>query len=159
MASTNLLGGGLRADDCEPTDWHIVFHAHSPKRWIRWLAMGRFKHVSCFGFVERAQSWVFFEFHLDRTRIMVVGDHEADIMIGEFIHGNTVVRLAKPLGQELNINMTAGAWCVPAVAHIVGVKSCALRPDAFFRQCLAKGGELLFGEGVGNEAENRSSQA
>lgn len=147
--------GGLNLNECEPKDWYVVFHPTSPKWWIRWLAFGRFKHVSCFGFVERAQSWAFFEFHLDRTRIMIVGDHEADILIGNFIEGNTIVRLAKPLGQDLNVNMAAGAWCVPAVAHIVGVKTCTLRPDAFFRQCLAKGGELMFAEGRENEAQDR----
>lgn len=145
MGSNPIFQGGLRLDACEPADWYVSFDPFSPRRWIRWLARGKFKHVSCFGFVERAQSWVFFDFHLDRSRIFVVGDHEANALIGEYSTGKTVVRLAKPLGQELNINMAAGAWCVPAVAHIVGIKTCTLRPDAFFRQCLANGGEIMSG--------------
>lgn len=143
---------GLRIDQCEPADWYVVFDPFTRRRWLHWLALGKYKHVSCFGFIERAQSWVFFDFHLDRSRILVVGDHEADILIGEYSHRKTVVRMAKPLGQELKINMAVGAWCVPAVAHIIGLPTCALRPDALFRQCLANGGEIMGREEHGNEA-------
>jgi hypothetical protein len=155
--ASDFLPGGLRLDDCEPADWYVSFDPATNRPWVSRLAWGRFKHVSCFGFVPRAQSWVFFDYHLDRSRIFIVGDHEADIMIGEYSTGKTVVRMAKPIGQELNINMAAGAWCVPAVAHIIGVRTCALRPDALFRQCLANGGEIIGPEGRENEEGERAS--
>ena len=148
--------GGLRLEDCEPTDWYVVFDPWSPQRWIRWLAWGRYKHVACFGFISRAQTWVFYDFHLDRSRIFVVGDHEADILIGHYSTGKTVVRMAKPLGREFEVNLALGGWCVPAVAHIVGLRTCALRPDALFRQCLANGGEIMGREEHGNEESQRT---
>ncbi|TBY41599.1 hypothetical protein [Rhizobium leguminosarum] len=146
---------GLKLEDCEPSDWYVAFDPWSDRRWIRWLALGRFKHVSCFGFVERAQTWAFFDFHLDRSRIFVVGDHEADKLIGHYSTGKTVVRMAKPIGRELDVNISFGGWCVPAVAHIIGIRTSALRPDALFRQCLANGGEIIRPE----EHENEATQA
>ncbi|MBX5001878.1 hypothetical protein HJB72_28560 [Rhizobium lentis] len=146
---------GLKLEDCEPTDWYVVFDPSSTRRWIRWLAWGRFKHVACFGFIPRAQTWAFFDLHLDRSRIFVVGDHEADKLIGHYSTGKTVVRMAKPLGRELDINLCVGGWCVPAVAHIIGLRTSALRPDALFRQCIANGGEIIRPD----ESENEAIQA
>ncbi|WP_457663986.1 hypothetical protein [Sinorhizobium medicae] len=149
--------GGLRLSECEPKDWFIVFHEDSPKWWIRWLARGRFKHVSVFGAVPRSNSWVFYDFNLDRSRVYVVADYESDIAIGHFASMGTVVRMARPFGREAEINLRPGWWCVPAVAHIVGLRGCALRPDALFRQCLAQGGEII--EPKGAENEGREAQA
>jgi hypothetical protein len=145
------FGDGLKLADCEPTDWFVAFHPDSPTWWVRWLACGRFKHVSVMGFVPRAQTWAFFDFQMDRSRIYLIGNHEADAALGHFAAGNTIVRMARPIGQELNLNMSVGLWCVPAAAHILGLKSCALRPDALFRQCLANGGEII-DESGGHEA-------
>lgn len=144
---SDVLPGGLKILDCEPKDWYVVFDPVASAKWIDWLACGRFKHVSCFGFVERAQTWVFFDFQLDRSRLYVVGNHEADILIGAYSTGKTVVRMATPLIPDYSKNWTTGLWCVPAVAHILGLKTCALRPDALFRQCLAQGGEIIGPEG------------
>jgi hypothetical protein len=134
---------GYRLSECEPKDWYAVFHPESTKWWIRWLARGRFKHVSVFGWVERANAWVFYDFQLDRARIYVVSNHEADLLIGHYSVSNTVVRMARRLGEEFDVNLRFGAWCVPAVAHILGIRTCALRPDTLFRHCLANGGEII----------------
>lgn len=149
--------GGLRLSECEPKDWFVVFQENTPKWWIRWLARGRFKHVSVFGVVERANSWVFYDFNLDRARVYVVPNHEADIAIGHFIDDATVVRMARPIGREAEVNLRPGWWCVPAVAHILGLRSCALRPDTLFRQCLAQGGEII--EPKGGCDEGQGTQA
>lgn len=153
MAS-DVFPGGLRLSECEPKDWFLAFSPHASRPWIKWLVLGHYKHVSAFGFVERAQSWVFFDWNLDRSHIFVVGNHEADIMIGEYSTNHTVVRMARPIGQEKSVNFAVGGWCVPSVAHLVGLRSSALRPDALFRQCLAHGGQIIEPIGQGNEAEN-----
>lgn len=144
--------GGFRLSDCEPKEWFIVFHDHSPTWWIKWLACGRFKHVSIFGKVDRSASWIFYDFHLNKAHIMVVGDWEADAALGFFADQGTVVRFPRMFGDAKGFAMRPGWWCVPAVAHILGIKSCALRPDALFRQCLAKGGEIVGPEGQKNES-------
>ena len=154
MGSEAVIGK-LPLEQCEPTDWFVVFHPESHRPWLNWLACGRFKHVSAFGWVERAQTWLFFDFNLDRSRIYAVANHEANAMIEKFTVGRTVVRMAKPLGCEFNRNIAAGAWCVPAVAHLLGIRGCALRPDTLFRKCIAQGGEIIGAEGASYEAEDQ----
>lgn len=147
--------GSFRLSECEPKEWFVVFAEDSPKWWIRWLACGRFKHVSCFGKVERSGSWVFYDFHLDRAHVFVVGDWEADRLIGHYAGMGTVVRFPRLLADDRPINLRPGLWCVPAIAHILGIRSCALRPDALFRQILARGGEIVGSEGQSNESESQ----
>nr|WP_210297028.1 hypothetical protein [Gellertiella hungarica] len=141
-------------DHCEPSAWFVAFHTESPRWWLNWLAMGRFKHVSAFGYVDRAASWVFFDFNLDRSRIYVVHGRDADPMIARFSDKTVVVRVPKPADAVNSLNMAVGAWCVPAVAHLIGMPGCALRPDALYRQCLANGGEIICAEGSTDETEN-----
>lgn len=143
--------GGLPLDQCEPAEWFVVFHDSTSKWWVDWLAWGRFKHVSVFGKVPRSGSWVFYDFHTDRAHVMVVGDWEADIAIGYYSMCGTVVRFPRLLSDHGGVNFRPGLWCVPAVAHIIGLRTCALRPDALYRQCLAKGGEIIGSEGHGDE--------
>lgn len=152
---SDRFGAGLRLSQCEPDDWFVVFHADNPNRWVRWLALGRFKHVSVFGKVARANAWVFFDYQMDRSRIFVVGEHEADILIGNYASGTTVVRMARQIVPSLNMALSIGGWCVPAVAHLLGLRGCALRPDALFRQCLAHGGEVICSEGMDDEAKGQ----
>jgi hypothetical protein len=154
VAGSDIPDIGLRLSELEPKDWFVVFSEHTDKWWIRCLARGKYKHVSCFGYVDRAYSWVFYDFYLDRARVMLVGDHEVAPILGYFSDMGTVVRMARPIGREAEVNIRSGWWCVPAVAHIIGLKSCALRPDALFRQCLANGGEIIGGR---NESEEPSS--
>lgn len=122
-----------------PSEWYVCFYRWSPYRWIRRLALGRRKHVSAFGFVEAAQCWVFVEVTLGDTQISVVPDHLSQGLMARFMFGADVVKM-KPLDRA---TVKPGYWCVPVVAHILGLPGCALRPDALFRQCLRHGGELV----------------
>lgn len=156
MGSRDDLAG-FRMSECEPKEWFVVFSEDSPKWWLRLLACGRFKHVSAFGKVERSGSWVFVDMWMNRTQIMVIGDWEADAAFAHYVQLGTIVRFPRLLADERELNLRPGFWCVPAVAHILGIRSCALRPDALFRQILAKGGEVIGSEGRENaEAEGRS---
>ncbi|EHK77699.1 hypothetical protein SM0020_12265 [Sinorhizobium meliloti CCNWSX0020] len=150
--------GGFPLSDCEPKDWFAVFHENTSKWWIRWLARGRFKHVSVFGVVPRSNAWIFYEFSLDRARVYVVPDYDSGPVIGNFVGSGTVVRMARPIGRETEMNLRPGGWCVPAVAHILGIRGSALRPDTLFRQCLAQGGEIVV-KPKGDEDEGREAQA
>lgn len=148
------LDGRLRLADCEPKEWFVVFHEQSSKWWVNLLAWGRFKHVSVFGKVERSGSWVFYDLHSDRAHVMVIGDWEADIALAYYSECGPVIRFSRLLSDVAGFSFRPGFWCVPAVAHIIGLRTCALRPDALYRQCLAKGGELIGSKGQDDEGQN-----
>lgn len=152
MAGSGDYGLELPLAQCEPNDWYVVFHTEAARKWVDWLAWGRFKHVSVFGHVPRCSAWAFYEWHFGQAKIWVVADCEADPLIGHFSERGVVVRLAKQYNVAGRMILRPGAWCVPAVAHILGIRSCALRPDTLFQHVLANGGEIVAGENDGQHS-------
>lgn len=139
-----------------PATWFVVFHTETKRRWLHWLAFGRFKHVSCFGWVDSAQRWIFFDPTLDRAWLRLVPDdvandepaHKFDIAagyyggdIGHYTRRGVVV-CVRPDTARHSANR-GGIGCVRDVARLTGIKTWALRPDAFFKRCLALGGVVM----------------
>lgn len=123
-----------------PTKWFVVFHKTTTRRWIRWLACGRYKHVSLFGYAEAAAAWVLYDVGLERTEIAVIPDRFFDGVMARHIADADVIEMEATKGARLRFG---GHYCVPAVGHVLGLRVCALRPDALYRHCLANGGKLI----------------
>lgn len=128
---------------CEPAEWFVVFHRDSDKWWVRWLAAGRFKHVSAFGFNANTQTWTFFSFLTGRLRVLTVSDRQADRLLDYYSRLGAVVRMKAPDAYEQAVRPKLIVSCVSAVAHLLGLPGCTLRPDALFRQCLRNGGTIV----------------
>lgn len=127
----------------EPTMWFLVFQDKAQSRWVNWLSLGRFKHVTAFGWVPDQKMWVFYDVSLGNTRIAVLpGDTVAAEQEIERLTAYGVTLAMKPRGK-VSRWFRLGFWCVPAMAHLVGVPGCALRPDALFRHCLRYGAEVV----------------
>lgn len=143
--------GGL-ADRFRVREWFIAFHRTSPVRLARWLTVGQtFKHVSCFAFVPAAGCWIFNDWNLLRSELLIVPDAKADPFLAAEQEDAVVLRhvpAAFPLMRP-----KLGFWCVTSVAHLAEIRSCALRPDALFRDCLAEGAEIVAGETDGQTSE------
>lgn len=157
---------GDKVPDQMPKRWFIVFHEVTSRPWLRWLACGRFKHVSCFGWVDSAQRWVFFDPALERTWLRLVPDdvaseepaHVFDIKagyyggdLGHYANLGQVVALDIQLDNVMRPNIGIGWGCVRDVARVVGIRTRAIRPDAFFRECLKRGGTVVAGRGMRHE--------
>lgn len=128
----------------QPKEWLIAFKRTTRYRWAAWLAMGRYKHVSCFGRV--AGGWLFVDFGPNAMVVGVVGDGaDADELIGRFSDGALVLRWIPPL-LVTELRLKAAFVCTTLVAHLTGVRSSALRPDAFLRDCLAQGATIVIGD-------------
>lgn len=135
-----------------PSKWFVVFHRRATTWWVNWLALGRFKHVSAFGYSEVAGAWVLIDYHLRRTKVLVIPDR--------FMKGIMVKHCLD--AEVVEIEPMEKAWpvvglCSTSIAHLIGLPGCALRPDALFRQCLANGGKLL-GDNA-DENRGQSSEA
>lgn len=131
-----------------PTEWCIVFQRWSTYRVVRWFN-GEFKHVACFGHVGGCDSWVFFNPGWDSFDLTVVPDAVADHFIAEIIRDGLVVRFVAPVVMPKR-RFQPFMSCTFAVARLTGVRSCALRPDAFLRDCLAQGATVIGGADEGS---------
>ena len=145
------LESGL--DGYEPEEWFVVFSRSNSRWWARWLAMGRYSHVSAFGEVKSAGIWLFFEVFVGRTQVLAVPDDRVDVVLGEMARGTTIVRMPPQRIRDDRVRLKPGFWCVPAVAHLLGLSSCALRPDRLLAQCLANGGTIVVDENEGRGPE------
>lgn len=136
----------------EPARWFLCFARTSPKWWVRWLACGRYKHVNAFGCVnlDGVLVWVFYDVNVMRTCVLLTRDCDAMPMMEHWAADSDVISIRpSPRGSY---SYRLGFWCVPAVKHLIGLRSGALRVDALWRDCLRNGAEIIDGGSTGLSA-------
>jgi len=126
----------------EPTVWFLIFEERSRSWWVDLLAWGRFKHVTAVGWVSDQRLWLFYDVSLGRTRVAAMPDCPGAWEIIAAMREQAVT-LVMPPGRGRNFWARIGFWCVPAMAHLVGVRSHAMRPDRLFAHCLGQGGQVM----------------
>jgi hypothetical protein len=123
----------------EARRWTVVFHRKADSWFFAAIALGRFKHVSAFAWLPELGIWQFYDVGFRRTRITCQADGvAAHATIAAIMEGNCAVTIA-PRDDNLPL-MRLGMFCTTAVAHLVGLRCGALRPDALYRHLIAKGG-------------------
>ena len=127
-----------------PSRWIVVFNLKSANRFIGWLAMGRYKHVRAFGYVAETDVWVFFDVHLGGVTIATARGDDATALMAEWCADADLIGM--PVRQR-RAGIHFGFWCVPAIKHLLGLRTRALIPDALWRHCLRHGGEIIHGNG------------
>lgn len=128
----------------EPDTWILAFHKTSKYRWVRWLAFGKYKHVSAFACVRELDLWLVYDVTLAGTRLMLLPDSlTAQRWIADRTLDADLVRM--PVGKRGRCPLMP-FYCVPAIKHLVGIQCGALRVDALRRHCLRNGGTLLDGK-------------
>jgi hypothetical protein len=136
------MADGAGTFGIQPSVWLLVFERRAVRRWVKWLACGEFCHVSALGRLSDQRVWVRYDVSLGGTTISVLPDSDwADAVVSAVTETATVVVMqpGEPVGARLRV----GFWCVPAMAHLVGLRGVFLRPDALFRACIKAGGAVI----------------
>jgi hypothetical protein len=121
----------------QPLIWNLVFERKSLSWWSH-LALGRYKHVRAYGYVPFLHVWQFVDIGLRGFDVFVAADGApANAVIRTWIEHADVLRIA-PRRDGVRRLPVLG-WCVPAMRRLTGVPGGALRPDAFFAECLRNG--------------------
>ena len=120
----------------EARRWTVVFHRKAESRFFDLIAMGHFKHVSAFAFIPELGIWTIYDVGFRRTRLIHLGDTDhAKTVLAHIVKGNCMVTIET---REDNLPLARwGLFCTTAIAHLVGVRSGALRPDRLFRHLVA----------------------
>jgi len=135
MAEKNKAAG------FEPEVWFLVFREKSESRLARWLSFGRFKHVFAIGWVSSQQVWLIYEVSWDGATVAVLPDNESTAFELQALQADSVTLAIVPRLKKRRW-FRIGFWCVPAMAHLVGMP-CALRPDTLFRHCRRHNAEVV----------------
>lgn len=125
----------------EPDVWLLIFRKKSDSRLVNWLSFGRFKHVLAVGWVPAQKVWLVYEVFFGCTSISVLPDDDATGHRLQAMQENSVTLAVVPRGER-RCWFRLGFWCVPAIAHLVGMP-CALRPDALYRHCRRYKAEIV----------------
>jgi hypothetical protein len=131
-------------DAIEPTEWYVVFHMRTPLRWLRWLALGRFKHVSAFAYCPGFKAWLVYDTQLNGTRLMLLAHPAAKAALIKYTEGCEIVHMPRQR-QRIAWPSRLGFFCTPAIIHLLAVRCRVWRPDALYRHLLQNGGKRLAG--------------
>jgi hypothetical protein len=123
----------------EARRWSVVFHRQSKHLFFRLIAMGEFKHVSALAWIPELGQWWIYDVGFRRTSLKALVDGPAaQSIIAAIVKGNAVVTI--DVREDDLPWMRLGMFCTTAVAHLIGLRSGALRPDALYRHLVAQGG-------------------
>lgn len=125
----------------EPTSWCVVFNVEASSWWMR-LIPGRFKHVRAYAFIPKTRTWLFYDVHFGGTELMAIPDGpDARAAIWSYIGppGCSYV-VSVPRLPRRRRWFPWSNWCTPALRHLLNLPGSALRPSAFYRDCLDHGG-------------------
>lgn len=137
------MNGGARSK-FEPLTWLVVFQSKSSMWWINRFVPGRFKHVVAAGWVEASKVWIFYEVYWGRTSVQAMPEAEGTAYFGRLMGADPDAAVLRVEAREARpACFRLGFWCVPAVKHLVGLRSGALRPDRLWRDCIASGAEIV----------------
>lgn len=122
-------------------EWYAAFF-DPPERhwWSRFLRPG-FRHVAAFGYCPEMAAWVVYDVTLRRTWLQLLTSDQMDAWVAALPTHRTIVRLR---ARNDSAPARLGFWCAPAVAHLLGVASRALRPEALHRDLVALGAVPAF---------------
>lgn len=133
------------------TRWYIGFagdHEGRDPQWYDVLNHPKFRHVLALGYDPDLHAYVLYDPNLHGTviEIMPADDRRVDLLI----------LLVKQNGYWLKVKPGSakflfGQWrfyCVPAIKHLIGFKSCALTPLALYRDLVRAGAEPAFGSEI-----------
>ena len=126
----------------EARRWTVVFHRKAENRVFGAIALGHFKHVSAFAFIPELGVWIIYDVGFRRTRIELLSETDhAKTILANIVKGNAIVTLE--VSEDRLPLMRWGLFCTTAVAHLVGLRCVALRPDALYRQMVKAGGVVV----------------
>lgn len=123
-----------------PQVWNVVFNREAASGWARWVP-GRYKHVRAYAFVPASQVWLFYDVSFVGTDISAVPHGQHWDKLWEFIGPDTAsdivsVTMLPPRRRRFPWSN----WCTSALRHLLNLPGGALRPDAFYRECVENGG-------------------
>jgi hypothetical protein len=126
----------------QPCRWYVVFNTKATTPLRSLLAFGRFKHVRVFGYVPLIRCWIFYDVKLSGTDLWLARDGAACRLMDQWSANGVVIEM--PVLSQSRIIVRLGFWCVPAVKHLLGLRSSAFRPDRLWLDCLRTGGKVVY---------------
>lgn len=140
------------ADEITDVDvfaWHVMFIRAERQYFWDWLTDPDYRHCLAYGYCNGR--WIVMDPANERTMVLVLTEQQFSHWLDEKLpRASKVIRMAVQMSGDLRLKF--GLWCVPAIKHLIGFKSGALRPKALCRDLLRNGGKVCFEHGRQGES-------
>lgn len=124
-------------------EWYVAFWDGDQPHWWWRLCQPGFRHVAAFAYYPDMAVWLVYEVTTRRTLIHALAPSQMDAWVESLPVNRTIVAF-EPTQEPEAPALRLGFWCTPAVAHLVGVRSRALRPEALYRDLVRQGARPAF---------------
>lgn len=127
----------------QPTEWFVVFHPRSTSRFLSFIAFGRFKHVSAFGYCPGFRVWIFYDVGWRGTAVnLIEHSDEGQRQLIELTRDCAIIKVAHA-GQTPRFSSRLAFYCVNSIKHLLGLRCVAITPTQFYRFLCQNGGMLI----------------
>src|SRR5215469_4650472 len=120
----------LPAGAIEPSAWFVAFHETTRSKIVDLLAIGRFKHVTAFGYCAGFKAWLHVDPQFSRLRLSLLTQSE----MVKVARAGVLVKIEPKAG--IGIRARTGIYCVPVIKYLLGIPCVALTPSGLYRQIL-----------------------
>lgn len=125
------------------TEWNLAFWPVG-RYPLAWLVPGRFKHVAAFGYSHACRTWVLYDVTLAGTEVYVLPDGQASLAtIADWTAGCSILTIKGRAQSAHPLLGRLGFWCVPAMKHLLGIRSGAVLPTQLWGSCLRNGAKIV----------------
>ena len=122
-------------------EWYAAFFDPLERHWWSRLCRPGFRHVAAFVYCPEQACWVVYDVTLRRTWVQLLTSEQMDAWVANLPAHRRILRMR---ARNDGGGWRAGFWCSPAVAHLLGVRTRALRPEALHRDLVALGAVPAF---------------
>lgn len=129
-----------------PSAWYVAFYGTEQTHWWDWLTPPGFRHCMAFAYAAHAERWLVYDVTCERTFIRAFTRELFPAWLETLPPERKVLHFEAGESVKVAPAWRIGFWCAPAIAHLIGSPSRALRPRALFRDLLAQGARLAFQE-------------
>lgn len=133
----------IESDPAVIGGWYVAFFNDERRHWWSPLCRDGFRHVAAFGVDAEAGVWLLYDVTLNRTILRALSAERLHAWVDALPANARILHFETPR-DPVGTDLRVGFWCAPAIAHLVGVRSRALRPEALYRDLLAQGARPAF---------------
>lgn len=126
-----------------PAAWYACFYGSERRWWWDYLSPPGFRHVLAFAYCVQAECWLIYDVRHGRTFVRALKP-EAFYEFLDTLPNDCSILNFEPEHAEAPPRWRFGFWCTIAIAHLMGVRSRALRPVALYRDLVAHGARPAF---------------
>lgn len=122
-------------------EWYVAFFDGETPHWWWSFCRPGFRHVCAFAYDAEQRVWLLYDVALVRTHIRALSSDQMDAWVLALPAHRSI--LLAPVDDRPPAHRI-GFWCTTAVAHLLGRRARALRPQALYRDLLASGARPAF---------------